>query len=159
MKRYNLLFFLLLFSGSLVGQEMKKNPIYQTKKGHFMAGIAFDAIKTDFEDRVGNKLQAGAEVNYFIEEIYSVTLGTEIWTGDERQISGVAGIRFYPLGHLFVRIRGIIGADQLSAGAGFQKPFSQQWIAEGIIDYYSEGKVAARFGLAFLLVKRSGRER
>lgn len=123
-----------------------------------MTGIAFDAIKTDFEDRVGNKLQAGVEVNYFIEEIYSVTLGAEVWTGDERQISGVAGIRFYPLGNIFVRIRGLVGADQLTAGAGFQKVFSQQWAAEGMIDYYTEGKIAARFGLAFLLVKRSGRE-
>ena len=124
-----------------------------------MAGIAFDVIKTDYDNRVGNKLQAGAEINYFVEQIYSVTLGAEVWTGDDRQISGVAGIRFYPLKNIFVRVRGLVGANELSAGAGFQKVFSEQWLAEGMFDYYSEGEVAARFGLAFLLVRRKSRER
>lgn len=154
MRKSNFLIVFLLVAGTAFGQGFESRKIVQERYRKFMVGVAFDAVKTDFKERVGNKLQGGLEVNWFVEKNYSVTIGGEVWTGEELVISGVAGLRFYPLKNLFIRARGLLGANDISAGAGFQKVISEQWSAEGMIDYYLDGQVAARVGLAFLLVKQ-----
>lgn len=159
MKKINGLFVILFFIASgLYGQVAEGHMTEQSRNGNFMAGLAFDVIKTDFGDRVGNKIQAGLEVNYFLSQNFSVTAGAEAWADTTTNYSGVGGVRFYPLKKIFLRARGLIGVDQLSAGAGFSVFFNNKWAAEGIIDAYSSGDVAARIGITYLFTKKEMRQ-
>lgn len=158
MKKINIIFVLALFGANAYGQETSGRPIDQQRQGNFMAGIAFDVVKSDFEDRIGNKLQGGVEIHYFLQQNFSVAIGTEMWTGNDSKLSGVAGIRYYPLKNIFIRARGLIGVDDISAGVGFQKMLSEQWTVEGMADYYLQGNVAARIGITFLFVENIYRQ-
>ncbi|MGK7391865.1 MAG: hypothetical protein ACNS60_16055 [Candidatus Cyclobacteriaceae bacterium M2_1C_046] len=156
MKKINLLIFLLLFTSfGIYGQATRGiNINEQDRKGNFMFGIAFDAIKTDFGDRVGNKIQGGLEVNYFLSQNFGVTGGAEAWSDTTVNYSGVVGVRFYPLKKIFLRARGLIGVNEISAGAGFSIFLNERWSAEGMLDAYTSGNVAARIGISYLLAKQ-----
>lgn len=161
MKKINgfIILLILLTTNTAYSQVTKEHIIEPRRKGKFMVGVAFDVLKTNFEDRVGNKLQGGLEVNYFLAQNFSLTAGAEAWTGDTTSVySGVAGIRYYPLKKIFIRARGLIGVNELSAGAGFKVFLDEKWSAEGMIDAFTSGNVAARVGVSYLLVKRNMRK-
>ncbi|MBT1705744.1 hypothetical protein [Chryseosolibacter indicus] len=126
------------------------NCIAQSAKD-FIIGTQLDLIKSDY-DVYFSKAQAGLEVNYFITEQYTATAGLEIWTDDET--SAVVGMRWYPIVDGFIRLRGLIGANDVSIGGGWAKPFSETWRVEAITDFYFEGNFSIRVGLAYLFRKK-----
>lgn len=148
-----LILFILLSLKSLAQLPEERN-VEPDRKGNFMLSVAFDVIKTDFEDRIGNKLQGGLEVHHFLSKRFGVTIGGEAWTDTTSTYSAVAGVRFYPLKKFFFRVRGLIGVDEISAGAGFNVFLNDRWAAEGILDAYTSGNVAARIGISFLLADK-----
>lgn len=154
MKKINFFIVFLFLTYGLFGQTQKKSGNEFDRKGKFMAGLAFDALKTDFKTRIGNKIQGGLEVNYFLSNQFSVTAGAEVWVDTTLIYSGVAGIRFYPVRKFFLRARGLIGVEEIAAGAGFNVFLDEKWTSEGIIDVYTSKHVAVRIGITYLITKR-----
>lgn len=135
-----LLILLLLISNLCFSQEKKD----------FLVGGSFDLTKTD-NDGFARKAQIALEGNYFFTPKLAATGGFEIWTGDG--VSIVAGVRWYPAEHFFTRIRGLAGENDLSIGAGWNKPLSEEWRFEAMGDFYAEGEFAIRAGLMYVIKK------
>ena len=114
----------------------------------FLVGGAFDLIKTDNAGFV-QKAQLGGEFNYFIAKKFTATGGLEFWK--DNHVSFVVGGRWYPIEHFFTRARGLIGENDLSLGAGWNYPISNNFRFEAIGDFYFEGEFAARVGLMYLI--------
>src|SRR5438046_680029 len=85
----------------------------------FLISGGFDFIKTDI-NKVFDKAQVGLEVNYFLQPKFAVGAGGEFWTRGAN--SFVLGARYYPKENIFVRVRGLIGGNNLALGAGYSKP-------------------------------------
>lgn len=119
--------------------------------GDFLIGGYADIIKTD-NDGFMQKAQFGAEFNYFIDRKFTGTAGIDIWTDDKA--SFVIGGRWYPVDIFFVRARGLIGENDLSLGAGWNKPFNENWRFEAIADFYFKGEFGIRAGLAYTIRKK-----
>lgn len=138
------LFFALLFTGlSAQGFSQIAND--------FMVGGGFDLIKTD-NSGVFEKFQTGVEFNYFLHRRFTGTAGFELWT--DQDLSFVLGGRWYPIDNLFVRLRALIGENDLSTGAGWSQPISESWRVEAMGDFYFEGTFGMRVGIAYLIRRK-----
>jgi hypothetical protein len=130
---------LLLFSSAVFGQ--KKNAV--------LIGLYGDLINSD-NDGFFEKLQTGIEANYYFSRKFSVSAGAEEWTGD-KDISLVLGGRWSPVDEAFVRVRGLIGEQDLSVGAGWAKPLPNNFRIEAISDFYFQGHLAIRAGIGYVI--------
>jgi hypothetical protein len=116
----------------------------QTAKD-LMLNAHLDLIKSD-HDGYFEKVQSGVEVNYFISQHFTATAGAELWTNN---ISAVVGVRWYPMADAFVRLRGLIGENDISIGGGWAKPINKRWKFEAIGDFYFASTFAIRAGVAY----------
>jgi hypothetical protein len=114
----------------------------------FLVGGGFDLIKTD-NDGVAQKAQVAFEGNYFFTKQFTATAGFEFWSDDG--VSFVMGGRWYPMENFFTRVRGLIGENDISFGAGWNKPIDKNWHFEAIGDFYFEGEFAVRAGLMYVI--------
>jgi hypothetical protein len=108
-----------------------------------------DLIKSD-NSGYFEKLQMGLEVNYFVSRKFTATGGVEFWT-DGAEASVVIGGRWCPTPDAFIRIRGLIGANDVSIGGGWAKPLKNNWKFEAVGDVYTEGHIAIRAGFAYII--------
>jgi hypothetical protein len=116
----------------------------------FMLSTGLDLIKTD-NDGVLEKAQTGFEVNYFITRKVSGTAGAEIWS--DQKDSFVIGGRCYLSNKLFLRVRGLIGENDLSLGAGYSKLLNSNWRTDFLGDFYFKGEFSLRIGVSYLIKK------
>jgi hypothetical protein len=115
----------------------------------FLISGGFDLIKTDINKAV-DKAQVGLEVNYFLQRKFAVGAGGEFWT--RRANSFVLGARYYPTENIFVRMRGLIGANDLAIGAGYSKPIHKYWRLEAMGDIYlAHPDFAIRGGVSYII--------
>jgi hypothetical protein len=140
MKRLSTLL-LLFFSFGLSAQS----------PGEILVGINFDLIKSDYT-KYFDKAQVALEGNYFISKKFSATGGVEVWTHDVT--SAVLGIRYYPVRDAYIRVRGLIGADDLSVGGGWAKPMTEDLRFESMADFYFTGNFTIRAGLALMIGRK-----
>jgi len=96
------------------------------------------------------RAQVGMEIHYFVVRHFAVGIGTEIWTTNQKN-SFMMGVRWYGNDHVFVRFRGLIGANDAAIGLGYSKPLSQNLRFEGMGDFYFVGNLGLRFGLSYIL--------
>lgn len=115
-----------------------------------LLGGGFDLVKTD-NDKLFSKAQFGIEGNYFIQRRFAVGAGIDHWTVNSTT-SFVMGARWYPADKLFVRFRGLIGANDAAAGVGWSQPFKNSFRLEAMGDFYFGGTAfALRIGGAWVL--------
>lgn len=115
-----------------------------------LVGGGFDLVKTD-NDKLFGKMQFGVEGNYFIVRHFSVGAGVDHWT-QHATTSFVMGARWYPTDKLFVRFRGLIGANDAAAGVGWSQPIKNSFRLEGMGDFYFGGTAfALRVGAAYVI--------
>jgi hypothetical protein len=50
-----------------------------------------------------------------------------------------------------VRVRGLIGADEISVGGGWAKPLNDNWRFEAIGEVFTGGNIVIRAGFAYLI--------
>lgn len=132
--------FLFLIACSAHGQSTKD----------ILVGGGFDLVKTD-NQKLFNKMQLGIEGNYFIVRHFSVGAGLEHWT-QFSTTSFVMGARWYPTDKLFVRFRGLIGANDATAGVGWSQPFKNSFRLEAMGDFYfGATDFALRVGAAYII--------
>jgi hypothetical protein len=117
----------------------------------FMVGGGFDLIKTDNE-RFFGKGQFASEGHYFITRQITLSSGLEVWTGDG--LSLTLGARWFPVDEAFVRLRGLIGENDLAIGGGWTKPVSENLRFEAMADFYFEGEFAIRAGVMYVLRRK-----
>jgi hypothetical protein len=114
-----------------------------------MVSGGFDLIKTDYNEAFG-KAQIGFEANYFVIRHFSVGAGVDIW-GKQRN-SFVMGMRWYANDNIFVRFRGLIGANDAAIGAGYSKAINKDWRVDGIGDFYVDaGEFGLRLGVSYII--------
>jgi hypothetical protein len=140
-----ILFAIILFHGSSGFAQIA---------GDYMIGLQSDIVKTD-NSKAFAKAQIGAEVNYFVTKNFTGTTGFEIWTADE--ISFLIGARWFPNDDAFVRIRGLIGENDLSIGGGWVKPINDKFRFEAIADFYFKVDFSIRAGLVYVIRRSSPR--
>ncbi len=119
----------------------------------FQLGIQVDLIKSD-NDGFFEKIQSSAELNYFISRKFTATGGGEWWT-DGNEVSFVIGGRWYPIPEAFIRLRGLIGANDICIGGGWAKPLNENWKFEAMGDIYSGGYIAIRAGFAYVIRRKA----
>lgn len=119
--------------------------------GDVLAGINFDLVKSDY-GKYFDRAQVGLEGNYFVSKKFSATAGLEVWT--HNVVSGVVGMRWYPVKDAYIRARGLIGADDISIGGGWAKPISEVLRFESMADFYFTGNIAIRAGLAVMIGRK-----
>jgi hypothetical protein len=122
--------------------------LYAQERGSLRVALHTDLIKTD-NDRFLDKMQAGAEGIYFLTPKVGGTGGLEYWSG--KKWSLVLGARWYATEDVFVRVRGLIGANEMSVGGGFSKPISPVLRFEAIGDFYFSIDFAIRTGLVYTI--------
>jgi hypothetical protein len=132
--------FFLLVGYAQVSKAQNANDI--------MVGGGIDLIKTDLYKGF-DKAQVGFEANYFVVRHFAVGAGAEWWTG--RRNSFVMGMRWYADDKIFLRFRGLIGANDASLGAGWSQPIHENWRLEAIGDFYFRGDFALRAGVSFII--------
>ncbi|HNP94791.1 MAG TPA: hypothetical protein PKJ63_04155 [Cyclobacteriaceae bacterium] len=114
-----------------------------------MVGGGLDIIKTD-NPGVFERAQVGLEANYFVVRHFAVGLGAEIWT--DQKSSFMMGARWYANDNVFVRFRGLIGANDASLGAGYAKPLTEYLRIEGMGDFYfASTEFGIRVGLNYVI--------
>src|SRR3954471_1266947 len=139
MKKYSSFVFAMLLSGFTSAQSTND----------FLISGAFDLIKTDI-NKAFDKVQVGLEVNYFLQRKFAVGAGGEFWTRGAN--SFVLGARYYPTENIFVRMRGLIGANDLAIGAGYSKPIHKYWRLEAMGDIYlAHPNFAIRGGVSYVI--------
>lgn len=118
----------------------------------FMISGGLDLIKTDFNNPF-DKAQIGLEANYFVVRNFSAGAGVDIWT--DQKSSFVMGARWYPMDHVFVRFRGLIGANDAAVGAGWAKPLNDNWRFEAMGDFFfGQTEFAVRAGVSYIIKKK-----
>jgi hypothetical protein len=124
-------------------------PSFAQSNNDIMIGGSLDLIKTDYSSFL-NKAQIGLEANYFVVRHFAASGGVELWTKDKS--SFMMGMRWYPLDHVFVRLRGLIGANDVSIGGGWVKPINDTWRFEAIGDFYvADTEFAIRAGMSYVI--------
>src|SRR6266850_8390743 len=101
-----------------------------------MVGGGFDLFKTD-NRKLFDKGQVNLEANYFVVRHFAVGAGVELWTAHPN--SFVMGMRWYADDNFFGRLRGLIGSNDVSIGAGWSKPIMTNWRFEALGDFYFRG--------------------
>src|SRR5688572_13745842 len=104
-----------------------------SQRNDFLVGMNFDLIKSD-NDGYFEKAQVGLDINYFFSNKVTIATGVEIWTRGKP--SAVIGTRWYPTRDAYVRIRGLIGENDVSVGAGWAKPVTEVLRFESMADFY-----------------------
>src|SRR5690349_20943701 len=137
MKRLTLCIITLLTSATAYSQIAKD----------WMVGASMDMVKSDY-DAILEKVQMGAEVNFFLSRKITVTGGFEYWSAEGS--SAVMGVRWYPIREAFLKMRGLIGANDVAIGGGWAKPLNESWRFESMVDFYFEGNFAIRGGLVYI---------
>jgi hypothetical protein len=117
----------------------------------FMVGGGFDLIKTD-HDVFLKKGQFASEGHYFITRQFTLSSGLEIWT--DEGISLTLGARWFPVDEAFVRMRGLIGENDLVIGGGWTKPITDKLRFEAMADFYFEGEFGIRAGLMYVIRRK-----
>jgi hypothetical protein len=57
--------------------------------------------------------------------------------------------------HVFVRFRGLIGANDAAVGAGWAKPLNDTWRFEAIGDFFfGQTEFSVRAGVSYLIKKK-----
>ena len=136
--RRTLILLLLLSTTAAFGQA----------EGDFLVGLHLDLIKSDY-DGYFEKGQVCLEGSYFVSRKFAATGGIEVWTRDGA--SAVIGARYFPINDAYIRVRGLIGANDLSIGGGWAKPMTEELRFESMADFYFNGTFCIRAGLAFLI--------
>ncbi len=128
------------------------SPVLAQRNGKLLIGGYADLYKTDIQE-VGKKNQVGLELNYFINNNFTISGGGEFWSGQENAIT--VGARYYPSKRIFARARGILKEQtDVSFGVGFYRPLTNYLLLEGMADYYvKEGTAGLRIGIAYVLFK------
>lgn len=124
-------------------------PTFAQSNNDIMIGGSLDLIKTDYSNFL-DKAQIGLEANYFVVRHFAASGGVELWTNQKS--SFMMGMRWYPVDHVFVRARGLIGANDVSLGGGWVKPINDTWRFEAIGDFYiADTEFAIRAGLSYVI--------
>ena len=135
---------MLLTAGHLAAQEPRD----------MLVALHADLVKTD-QTKLFGKSQFGGEFNYFASRRITTTAGLEVWTGDGDGVSLLLGIRWYPVDHAFIRLRGLVGANDISLGAAWSKPLNDNLRIEAIGDFYFDDvEFAIRAGLSYVIRKK-----
>ena len=121
---------------------------YSQSTTDIMVGGGFDLFKTD-NRKLFDKGQVNLEANYFVVRHFAVGAGVELWTANPN--SFVMGMRWYADDHFFGRLRGLIGANDVSVGAGWSKSFLTNWRLEALGDFYFHGDFGLRAGVAYII--------
>lgn len=116
----------------------------------FIFGGGIDLVKSDYQDFF-NKMQIGLEANYYLTREFTASGGFELWVEDKASIA--IGGRWYFIEEAFIRVRGLIGENDLNIGFGWTKPISHDLKFEAIADFYFEGDLAIRAGLVYVMRK------
>jgi len=115
-----------------------------------MIGGGVDLLKTD-NRALFKKTQLGLEAHYFVVRHFAVGVGTELWTANQKS-SFMMGARWYANDNVFLRFRGLIGANDATMGLGYSKAISQNFRLEGMGDFYfGAGNFGLRFGASYIL--------
>ena len=138
--KYFFILFLLLGSMQLASAQSTSD---------ILLGGGLDLIKTD-NPGLFEKVQVGIEMNYFVARHFAVGVGGEIWS--EKRSSFTMGARWYANENIFVRFRGLIGANDAAVGAGYAKNLTEYLRLEGMGDFYlSQPEFAIRVGLSYVI--------
>lgn len=114
-----------------------------------MLSGALDFIKTD-NTGLFEKSQVGVEANFFVARHFAVGVGGEIWT--DQKNSFMMGARWYVNDNIFLRFRGLIGANDVTLGGGYAKALSQYLRLEGMGDFYlNSTEFGVRIGLSYVI--------
>lgn len=114
-----------------------------------MVSGGLDFIKTD-NPGVFEKAQIGIEGNYFVVRHFAVGVGGEFWS--KQKDSFVMGARWYANENVFVRFRGLIGANDVALGAGYSKALTEYLRIEGMGDFYvDQTEFGIRVGLSYVI--------
>jgi hypothetical protein len=114
-----------------------------------MIGGGVDFIKTD-NPGVFEKSQIGFEVNYFVVRHFAVGLGAEIWSNQKNSFA--MGARWYANENVFLKFKGLIGANDVALGGGYAKALTQYLRLEGMGDFYvNNSEFGIRIGLAYVI--------
>jgi hypothetical protein len=124
---------------------------FAQEAGDILIGANADLIKSD-NDGFFEKGQGGVEVNYYLSRKITGSSGIEWWMND--RISLVLGARWFPMDDAFIRIRGLIGEQDISVGAGWAKPVEKNFRIEAMADLYFSGHIAIRAGLAYMIKRK-----
>jgi hypothetical protein len=122
-------------------------------KNDLLIGLQTDLIKTG-NAAYFQRFQSGIEGNYFFHQHFTMTGGIEYWT-QTRQLSLVTGLRWYPADDAFVRVRGLLGANDFSFGGGWSKPLRENLRFEAISDFYFAGQITIRAGFTYTILNTS----
>ena len=122
---------------------------FSQSKGDLLIGAQTDLIKTN-NSGYFERFQSGIEGNYFMHKSFTATGGLEYWT-QSRQWSLVAGARWYPIDEAFIRLRGLLGANDLAIGGGWSRPVRENLRFEALTDFYFAGDITIRAGLTYRL--------
>lgn len=124
-------------------------PSFAQSNNDIMVSGSLDLIKTDYSSFL-DKGQIGLEGNYFVVRHFAAGAGVELWT--KQKSSFMMGMRWYPHDHVFVRVRGLIGDNDVSIGGGWVKPINDAWRFEAIGDFYvADTEFAIRAGLSYVI--------
>jgi len=116
-------------------------------KAQFLVSGGIDLIKSDFSG-IGDKIQLGADLNYFVAKKFAISGGVEFWTAGPTSIT--VGARYYPIRPVFLRMRGLIGQNDVAFGLGYGLGLTDRIRVELMGDYYLVQSAAAlRLGLAY----------
>lgn len=136
-------YFLVIFLCSI------SSLVWAQSTSDIMISGGTDLVKTD-NTGVFEKVQSGLELNYFVARHFAVGFGGEIWS--ENRNSFTMGARWYANDNVFVRFRGLIGANDAALGAGYAKNISQYFRLEALGDFYiSQPDFAIRVGLSYVI--------
>jgi hypothetical protein len=121
---------------------------YAQREGDLLLGGSFDIIKTD-NQRLLQKAQLGSELHYYFSDEITASVGVEGWT--DKGVSFLIGTRWYPVEDAFIRLRGLVGENDVSLGAGWTSPLHGNWKFEALGDFYFKGEFSIRVGTMFIL--------
>ena len=123
-------------------------PSYGQEGDDMMIIFQADLVKTDNINSF-QKAQFGAEFHYFALSSITANAGFEIWTNDEFSFS--IGARWYPASHAFIRMKALIGENDLVVGGGWSIPLNEQFLFEATGDFYFKVDFAIRAGIVYVI--------
>ncbi len=113
-----------------------------------MVGLQTDFVKTD-NINLFQKAQFGAEFHYIASSAITASAGMEIWTDDE--FSFTIGARWYPAEHAFLKMKALIGENDLVLGGGWVIPMNEHFRFEATGDFYFKVDFAIRAGIVYVI--------